>query len=71
MFLNTWQPTLQQSQLHLCTEQIMAVLLWSLTRAAVILSLIQKNNLSNSIPVPHRVKCRTEAVNHLLRPLET
>jgi len=35
---------LQQSQLHFCTEQIMAVL-WSLTRAAVILSQLQENNL--------------------------
>jgi len=40
---------LQQSQLHFCTEQIMAVL-WSLTCAAVILSLLQENNLSNSVP---------------------
>jgi len=40
---------LQQSQLHFGTEQIMAVL-WSLTCAAVILSLLQENNLSNSIP---------------------
>jgi len=38
----------------------MAVL-WFLTRAAVKLSLLQDNNLSYSIP--HRVKCRTEAVN--------
>ena len=59
---------LQQSQLHFCTEQIMAVL-WSLTCAAVILSLLQENNLSNS--APHRVKCRTEAVKHLSRSLET
>jgi len=43
--------------------------LWSLTCAAVILSLLQENNLSNSIP--HRVKCRKEAVKHLSRPLET
>jgi len=40
---------LQQSQLHFCTEQIMAVL-WSLTCAVGILSLLQENNLSNSIP---------------------
>jgi len=60
LFLNTWQPTLQQSQLHFCTKQIMAML-WSLTRAAVILSLLQENNLSSSIL--HRVKSRTAAVN--------
>jgi len=41
------------------------VVLWSLTRAAVILSLLQENNFSNS--VPHRLKCRTKAVNHLSR----
>jgi len=46
----------------------MAVL-WSLTCAAVILSLLQENNLSNSIP--HRGKCLTEAVEHLSRSLET
>jgi len=40
----------------------MAVL-WSHTCAAVILSLLQENNLSNSIP--HRVKCRTAEVNGL------
>jgi len=40
----------------------MAVL-WSLTCAAVIIALSQENDLSNSIP--HRVKCRTEAVKHL------
>ena len=44
-------------------------LLWSLTCAAVILSLLQENNLSNN--VPHRVKCRTEAVKHLSLSLET
>jgi len=46
----------------------MAVL-WSLTCAAVILSLLQENNLSNSIP--HRGKCRTEAVKRLSRSLKT
>jgi len=46
----------------------MAVL-WSLTCAAVILSLFQENNFSNSIP--HRVKSRKEAVNHLSWSLET
>ena len=40
----------------------MAVL-WSLTCASVILSLLQENNFSNN--VPHRGKCRTEAVKHL------
>ena len=40
-----------------------------LTCAALILLLLQENNLSNSIP--HRVKCRTKAVNHLLWSLET
>jgi len=45
------------------------VVLWSLTRAAVMLSLLQENNFSNSIP--HRVKCQTKAVNHLSRSLET
>jgi len=45
----------------------MAVL-WSLTCAAVILSLLQENNLSNSIP--HRVKSPKEAVKHLSRSLE-
>jgi len=49
-------------------EQIMAVL-WSLTCAAVILSLSQENNLYNSIP--HRVKSRTEAVKYLSRSLES
>jgi len=68
LFLNTWQPTLQQSQLHFCTEQIMAVP-WSLTCAAIMLSLLQENNLSNSIP--HRIKYWTEAVKHLSRSLET
>jgi len=46
----------------------MAVL-WSLTRVAVILSLLQENNLSNSIP--RRVKSQTEAVKHLSWSLET
>jgi len=41
----------------------------SLTCAAATLSLLQGNNLSNSLP--HRVKCRTEAVKHLSRSLET
>ena len=68
LFLGTWKPTLQQSQLHFCTKQIMAVL-WSLTCAAVKLSLFQENKLSNSIP--HRVKCPTEAVNHLSWSLKT
>jgi len=45
------------------------VVLWSLTCAAVILSLFQENNLSESIP--HRVKSPTEAVKHLSRSLET
>jgi len=40
----------------------MAVL-WSLTCAAVILSLLHENNLSSNIP--HRVKCRTAVVNDL------
>jgi len=40
--------------------------LWSLTCAAVILSLLQENNLSNSLP--HRVKCQT--VKHLSKSLE-
>jgi len=44
----------------------MAVL-WSLTCAVVVLSLLQENNLFNSIP--HRVKWRIKAVNHLSRPL--
>jgi len=66
--MNVRQPALQQSQLHFCTEQIMAVL-WSLTCVAVILPLLQENNFSNSIP--HRVKCRTEEVKHLSRSLET
>jgi len=46
----------------------MAVL-WSLTCAAVMLPLLQESNLSNRIP--HRVKSRTEAVEHLSRSLET
>ena len=66
--LTLWQPTLKHSPLNVCTEQIMAVLC-SLTCAAVILSLLQENYLSNSIP--HRGKCRTKAVNHLSRSLET
>jgi len=41
----------------------------SLTCAAVILSLLQETSLFNSIS--HRVKSRTEAVNHLSRSLET
>jgi len=49
-------------------EQIMAVL-WPLTCAAVILSQLQENNLSNSMP--RRVKCRTEAVKHLSWSPET
>ena len=40
-------------------KQIVAVLC-SVTCAAVKLSLLQENNLSNSIP--HRVKCRAKAV---------
>ena len=43
--------------------------LCSLTCAAVKLSLLQGNNLSNSIQ--HGMKCRTEAVKHLSRSLET
>jgi len=46
----------------------MAVL-WSVTCAAVVFSLLQENNLSNSIP--HRVKSWTEAVKHLSPSLET
>jgi len=46
----------------------MAVL-WSLTCAAVILSLLQENNLSNC--KPHMVKARRVAVKHLSRSLET
>ena len=46
----------------------MAVL-WSLTCAAVILPLLQASNLSNSIP--HRGKCRIEAVKRLSQSLET
>ena len=42
---------------------------WSLTCAAVILSLLQENNFFNSIP--HRVKCRAEEVKHLSWSLET
>jgi len=41
----------------------------SLTCAAVIPSLLQETSLFNSIS--HRVKSRTEAVNHLSRSLET
>jgi len=52
--------SVQQSQLHFCTKQI---ILWSLTCAAVKLSLFQENDISNSIP--HRVKCWTEAVKRL------
>jgi len=54
--------------MHFYTNQIHATL-WSFTCAAVKLSLFQENNLSNSIL--RRVKCRTEAVNHLSRSLET
>ena len=39
---------------------VLTAVLWSLTCAAVILSLLQENNLSKSIP--HKVKCRTAAV---------
>ena len=51
-----------QSLLHFRTEQITAIL-WPLTCAAVILSLLQENLLSSSIP--RRIKSRTEAVKHL------
>jgi len=47
----------------------MAVLLWSLTRAAVKLTLIQDNDLSHNIPCG--VKYRTEVVNNLSRCLES
>jgi len=50
-------------------SNIVMAVLWSLTCAAVILPLLQENNLSNSIP--HRIKCRTKALIHLSRPLET
>ena len=53
-----WQPTLQQSQLHFCTERIMAVLL-SLTCATVILS----QEITR--------KCRTVTVKNLSWCLET
>jgi len=43
-------------------------MLWSLTYAAGKLSLFQDNDLNS---VQHRVKCWAEAVNHLLRSLET
>ena len=46
-----------------------APVLWSLICPVVILSLLQENKLFNSIP--HRVKSRTEAVNHLSRSLDT
>jgi len=46
----------------------MAVL-WSLTCAAVKLSLSQDNDLPYSIP--DRIQCPTEATNNLLRSLET
>jgi len=49
-------------------EQIMA-LVWSFTCAAVIVSLLQENNLS--ISIPHGVKCQTEAVKHLSRSPKT
>jgi len=49
-------------------EQIMAVL-WSLTCAAVILSLLQENKLSNSMLL--KVKSQTEAVKHLSWSLAT
>ena len=45
------------------------VVLWSRTCAAVTLSLLQENNLS--IGIPRRVKCRTEALRHLSRSVET
>ena len=45
--------------------------LWSLTCAAVLLSLLQENSLSNSNSKPHRVESRKEAVNNLSRSLET
>jgi len=43
--------------------------LWSHTCAAVILSPLQENSISNS--TPHIVKSRTEAVKHLSQSLET
>ena len=43
--------------------------LWSLKRAAVILSLLQEKKLSSSMP--HRITSQTEAVKHLSRSLET
>jgi len=48
----------------------MAVL-WSLTCAAVKLSLFQNNDLSYSISIPDRVKYLTEVANNLSRSLET
>jgi len=44
-------------------------LLWSLTRAAVKLSLFQGSNLAYS--TPRGVNCRTEAVKNFSRTLET
>jgi len=44
-------------------------LLWSLTRAAVKLSLFHDSHLTYSIS--HGVKCRTEADKNLSRSLET
>ena len=64
----TTNVTAKQHQIHFYANQIHAIL-WSFTCAAVKLSLFQENNLSNSIL--HRVKCQTEAVNHLSRSLET
>ena len=49
---------------HTWTNKQIMVVLWSLT-----LSLLKENNFSDSIP--HRVKCRTKAVNHLSLSLET
>jgi len=57
-------------------KQIMAVL-WSFTRAAVKLLLFKtmtfltgyNQRLLQKSLKPHRVKCRTEAVNNLPRPL--
>jgi len=61
---------LQQSQLHFCTEQIMAAL-WSLTCAAVILSPLQEKNKQLSNSLSHRITSQTEAVKHLSQSLET
>ena len=72
LILNTWQPALQQNQLHFCTEQIMAVLCSHMC-SCITLTVLRNDFLAFFLAnsMPHKVKCRTEAVRHLSPSLET